>query len=115
FSYNVAYAVFGGLTPLVVTLMMKDAPLAPAHYVAALCLVGIATTIGLRWLPADSVAGSEYGIAPAKCGDRQVAFALARDRAEQARLHAAGPSRRKSCNGSLPTAPFVGRSLLRCP
>jgi hypothetical protein len=66
FSYNVAYAVFGGLTPLVVTLMMKDAPLAPAHYVAALCLVGIATTIGLRWLPADSAAGSEYGIAPAK-------------------------------------------------
>jgi MFS family permease len=66
FSYNVAYAVFGGLTPLVVTLMMKDAPLAPAHYVAALCLVGIATTIGLRWLPADSAAGSEHGIAPAK-------------------------------------------------
>nr|WP_304466090.1 MFS transporter [Vitiosangium sp. GDMCC 1.1324] len=42
FSYNVAYAIFGGLTPLVVTLMMKDHPLAPAHYVAALCVVGLA-------------------------------------------------------------------------
>ncbi|MCY1079142.1 MFS transporter [Archangium lansingense] len=40
FSYNVAYAIFGGLTPLVVTLMMKDHPLAPAHYVAGLCGVG---------------------------------------------------------------------------
>jgi MFS family permease len=41
FSYNVAYAIFGGLTPLVVTLMMKNNPLAPAHYVASLCGVGM--------------------------------------------------------------------------
>jgi MFS family permease len=40
-AYNVAYAVFGGLTPLVVTMLMKDAPLAPAWYVAALCLLGV--------------------------------------------------------------------------
>jgi len=43
FAYNVAYAIFGGLTPLFVTLLMKNQPLAPAHYVAALCVVGIAT------------------------------------------------------------------------
>lgn len=55
FSYNIAYALFGGLTPLVVTLMMKDAPMAPAHYVGALCLVGIATALGLRWLRAAAV------------------------------------------------------------
>jgi MFS family permease len=41
-AYNVAYAVFGGLTPLVVASLMKSVPLAPAHYVAALCLVGAA-------------------------------------------------------------------------
>ncbi|MEP6940699.1 MAG: MFS transporter [Rudaea sp.] len=41
FAYNVAYAIFGGLTPLFVSLMMKAQPLAPAHYVAALCVVGI--------------------------------------------------------------------------
>ena len=41
-SYNLAYAIFGGLTPVVVTLMMKTQPLAPAYYVAALCLLGLA-------------------------------------------------------------------------
>jgi MFS family permease len=47
FSYNVAYAIFGGLTPLAVTLMMKTNPLAPAHYVAALCGVGLAVALYL--------------------------------------------------------------------
>lgn len=42
FSYNMAYAIFGGLTPPVVSLMMKTNPLAPAHYVGALCLLGVA-------------------------------------------------------------------------
>ncbi|MBA8883495.1 MFS transporter [Dokdonella fugitiva] len=41
FAYNIAYAVFGGLTPLVVTMLMQDAPLAPAWYVAALCVLGL--------------------------------------------------------------------------
>lgn len=41
FAYNIAYAIFGGLTPLFVTLLMKDHPLAPAHYVALLCLLGV--------------------------------------------------------------------------
>ncbi|WP_323120599.1 MFS transporter [Burkholderia alba] len=40
FSYNVAYAVFGGLTPIVVSLMMKSNPLAPAVYVGAVCVLG---------------------------------------------------------------------------
>ncbi|RXZ45119.1 MFS transporter [Crenobacter cavernae] len=42
FSYNLAYAVFGGLTPMAVTLMLKNDPLAPAHYVLALCVLGLA-------------------------------------------------------------------------
>jgi MFS family permease len=41
FAYNVAYAIFGGLTPLFVSLAMKTQPLAPAYYVAALCVVGV--------------------------------------------------------------------------
>ena len=45
FSYNVAYAIFGGLTPLVVSLLIKADPLGPAYYVAALC--GLAVIIGL--------------------------------------------------------------------
>ncbi|WP_165677190.1 MFS transporter [Metapseudomonas otitidis] len=45
FSYNLAYAIFGGLTPMVVSLLMKWDPLGPAYYVAALC--GAAVFIGL--------------------------------------------------------------------
>lgn len=40
FSYNVAYAVFGGLTPLAVTLALQVDPFAHAHYVVALCVMG---------------------------------------------------------------------------
>jgi len=41
FSYNVAYAVFGGLTPVMVSMLLPLDPLAPAHYVAALSVVGM--------------------------------------------------------------------------
>ena len=40
FSYNVAYAIFGGLTPIFVTLMMPLTPMAPAFYVLALAAIG---------------------------------------------------------------------------
>lgn len=49
FSYNMAYAVFGGLTPpMIAWLSNAWGPLAPAHYVAFTCLVGIG--VALRWL-----------------------------------------------------------------
>ncbi len=52
FAYNVAYAIFGGLTPLVVAGMMKSVALAPAHYVAALCVLGgIVALCAQRRLP----------------------------------------------------------------
>jgi MFS family permease len=41
FSYNLAYAIFGGLTPMVVSLMLKSSPMGPAWYVAVLCGVGM--------------------------------------------------------------------------
>ena len=40
FSYNLAYAIFGGLTPIVVTWLLRFDRLAPADYVGALCLLG---------------------------------------------------------------------------
>ena len=40
FSYNVAYAIFGGLTPMVVTWLLKDYPMALAYYVAGICAMG---------------------------------------------------------------------------
>jgi MFS family permease len=41
FSYNIAYAIFGGLTPIVVAWLLRFDRLAPAHYVGALCLLGL--------------------------------------------------------------------------
>jgi MFS family permease len=48
FSYNLSYAIFGGLTPVVVTLMLKNDPLAPAYYVIAVCLIGMLTALFVR-------------------------------------------------------------------
>lgn len=48
FSYNLSYAIFGGLTPMVVTLMLKNDPLAPAHYVVALCVLGMITALFVK-------------------------------------------------------------------
>jgi MFS family permease len=45
FGYNVSYAVFGGLTPLLVSYLLRLDPMAPAHYVGALCIVGAASAL----------------------------------------------------------------------
>lgn len=47
FSYNISYAIFGGLTPMVVTLLMKVTPMAPSWYVLALALMGVALGFAL--------------------------------------------------------------------
>jgi MFS family permease len=50
FSYNIAYALFGGLTPPLIGLLVRPAGvLAPAHYVAFTALIGAAVAL---WLPA---------------------------------------------------------------
>jgi MFS family permease len=41
FSYNVAYAVFGGLTPVLISLCLPFDPMAPAHYVLLLSTTGV--------------------------------------------------------------------------
>ncbi|RMC98490.1 MFS transporter [Aquitalea palustris] len=52
FSYNVAYAIFGGLTPMAVSLWLKADPLAPAHYVVSLCGMGV--LLGIYLLLSES-------------------------------------------------------------
>ena len=42
FSYNIAYAIFGGLTPILVAWLLRYNRLAPAQYVGFLCLLGAA-------------------------------------------------------------------------
>ena len=42
FSYNVAYALFGGLTPILISLASAVTVIAPVLYVSVLCVVAIA-------------------------------------------------------------------------
>lgn len=48
FAYNVAYAVFGGLTTLLWPFMTRTHALVPAHYVAALCVIGAGVAVMLH-------------------------------------------------------------------
>lgn len=67
FSYNLAYALFGGLTPLMVSLLLQWSPLGPAHYVASLCVIGVLSAVFLLWwqgrmrLSADSAPSAGMG------------------------------------------------------
>lgn len=45
FSYNVAYAICGGATPVAITLALREQPFAPAQYLAAMAVVGVALGI----------------------------------------------------------------------
>ena len=56
FSYNLAYAIFGGLTPMCVTLWVQQDVLAPSHYVMSLALLGAAIGIWLCWRPLNVLA-----------------------------------------------------------
>ncbi|APP81011.1 MFS transporter [Xanthomonas hortorum pv. vitians] len=46
FAYNLGYAVFGGLTPLVVVMLLKQHPMGPAYYMILLAVIG--GVIGLQ-------------------------------------------------------------------
>lgn len=41
FSYNVAYAIAGGLTPILLSLALRDNPAAPIHYMAGMAVLGM--------------------------------------------------------------------------
>jgi hypothetical protein len=58
FSYNVAYAIFGGLTPVAVQLMLKYDKLGPAHYVAFAVVVGVTAVV------ANAMRGVDHPTAP---------------------------------------------------
>src|ERR1700751_2529448 len=47
FSYNIGYAVFGGLTPLLVSWLLTFDRLAPAHYIGLVSLLGFSIGIFL--------------------------------------------------------------------
>ena len=45
FAYNIAYAISGGLTPLLVTVWMVRDSLAPVWYVGLACAAAVITTV----------------------------------------------------------------------
>lgn len=59
FSYNVAYAVCGGATPVAVTLLLRDHPLAPAYYLAAMAVVGVGLGLWVERRARTGVAGQQ--------------------------------------------------------
>ena len=49
FSYNVAYAIAGGLTPVLLSLAIKDDASAPMQYIAAMAVLGVALGMFVEW------------------------------------------------------------------
>lgn len=45
FAYNLAYAVFGALTPIMIGWLIGQDPIGPAHYVTVAALIGTATIL----------------------------------------------------------------------
>jgi MFS family permease len=45
FSYNVAYAIFGGLTPVAISWLAGITSLGPAHYMAAVAAIGVVSLL----------------------------------------------------------------------
>lgn len=54
FSYNVAYAIFGGLTPIFLSLVMKTDRMSPVWYLGAVSLVAIISILLTNRRPQDS-------------------------------------------------------------
>ncbi len=75
FSYNVAYALFGGLTPPLIGLLVKQfGVLAPAHYVAFTALIGASVAVTLLACPAQQRDGDARTPVPARrTGSRSAA------------------------------------------
>ncbi|WP_435170235.1 MFS transporter [Falsirhodobacter sp. 1013] len=64
FAYNIAYAIFGGLTPLVVTSLLAVNPMAHAYYL--LCIAALATGIGLYLRTNSAKVEGAIGFGPAQ-------------------------------------------------
>ncbi|MFM2484962.1 MFS transporter [Celerinatantimonas yamalensis] len=59
FSYNVAYAIFGGTTPMLVSALIREDVLAPSYYVSAVCVVGVLASFAvIRFRPRLELAAS---------------------------------------------------------
>jgi MFS family permease len=57
FSYNIAYAIFGGITPLLISWLVHYNRFSPAHYVAAISVLGILSTFIIPTIDSLEVRG----------------------------------------------------------
>ena len=55
FAYNIAYAVFGGITPLFVSWLAHLNPINPAHYIAVVTVIGF---LGILLAPSTEASGN---------------------------------------------------------
>jgi MFS family permease len=55
FAYNIAYAVFGGITPLFVSWLAHLNPINPAHYIALVTVIG---SLGILLAPTAAASGN---------------------------------------------------------
>ena len=60
FSYNLAYAIFGGVTPIIVIWLLRFDQLAPAYYTGVLSLLGFAVGIFLTDRSPNQVLGVSH-------------------------------------------------------
>jgi len=49
FSYNIAYSIFGGFTPMLIAYWLRNEPLAPAYYICAVSVMTFVLAIYLRF------------------------------------------------------------------
>ncbi len=49
FSYNIAYSIFGGFTPMLIAYWLRSEPLAPAYYICAVSAISFVLAIYLRF------------------------------------------------------------------
>lgn len=57
FSYNIAYAIFGGITPLLISWLIHYNRFSPAYYVAAISVLGILSTFIIPTIDSLEVRG----------------------------------------------------------
>jgi uncharacterized membrane protein len=60
FAYNVSYAIFGGLTPLVVASLLAVNPMAHAYYLLFIAALGVA--LGLYLMAKGDTIEADAGI-----------------------------------------------------
>ena len=108
FAYNIAYAIFGGLTPVITQLWLQHDPMAGAHYVA---LVSVLAMI-LAALPLAAYGWREQGASSTEGQDDE---GDAGEEGEQSNALSPRPRRNRRTAGGVDIAGRASRETLETP